>query len=167
MEEWKSLDGVVENGENYSISKLGNIRNDVTGTILKHGICKLGYHKIILYKNKKYKNYKIHRLLALAFLPNPDNKLEVDHIDRSPQNCTLENIRWVHRSENNQNTAKRKDCSSKYIGVCWDVSRNKWLASMKVDGKNKFFGRFDDEIDAAKCYDAHIYSEFQTPNFPK
>jgi hypothetical protein len=165
MEIWKSLNGVVENGKNYSISTLGNVRND-KGLIMKHNIMKDGYHRIRLCKNKKRKDYYIHKLVALAFLPNPENKFEVDHIDRDKNNNTLENLRWSTRSENTQNADKRKDCSSQYIGVCWDKSNKKWKAQMNVDGKLKYLGVFVNEIDAAKCYDKHVFSEFQTKNFP-
>lgn len=166
METWKTLDGVVENGDNYSISTIGNVKNN-KGLIMKHHTLKNGYHRIDLRKSGKPKHYFVHKLVALAFLLNPDNKLEADHIDRNKNNNTLENLRWCNKSENLQNQAKRKDCSSQYIGVSWHKRHKKWNASVSIDGKQKHLGYFDNEIDAAKCYDKHIYNEFQTPNFPK
>lgn len=51
----------------------------------------------------KGKNYRAHRLVAEAFIPNPENKKEIDHIDRCPAHNNVENLRWVTRSENNRN----------------------------------------------------------------
>ena len=53
--------------------------------------------------NKKISHTSIHRLLALQFISNPDNKPEVDHIDRYKNNKTLSNLRWVTRIENRRN----------------------------------------------------------------
>lgn len=48
--------------------------------------------------------YQVHRLIAEAFIPNPDNKPEVDHINRNPSDNRVENLRWASRSENLRNT---------------------------------------------------------------
>ena len=166
MEEFRSLNGIVENGENYSVSNLGNVRNDKFSKILKHRILKNGYHQIGLYKSGKGKSYFIHKLVAFAFLENPDNKSQADHMDRDVNNNSLSNLRWCNRSENQQNTAKRKDCTSKYIGVYWNNCNKKWRAQMSIGGKNKHLGSFVNEIDAAREFDKHVFSDFQTKNFP-
>ena len=49
------------------------------------------------------RNYRLHRILAKHFLPNPDDSPEVDHIDRNPSNNSIENLRWTSRSENCRN----------------------------------------------------------------
>ena len=168
MEEtWKLLNNVVEKGDKYSISTIGNVRNNVTGKVLKHHIMPKGYHTVALCQNGKAKNYLVHRLIALAFIPNPENKSEVDHIDIHKDNNTLFNLRWANHAQSQLNIHKKPGCSSKYKGVTWCKREKRWYASIKKDGKNKHLGIFDDEIQAAKCWDAHIYSEFQTPNFPK
>lgn len=63
--------------------------------------------RVDLYKNKSRQRTSIHRLVAQAFIPNPLNKKEVDHIDRNPQNNRVENLRWVTRGENMRNVGDR------------------------------------------------------------
>lgn len=62
--------------------------------------CGNGYHKIHYHK----KPYYVHRLVAETFIPNPENKPCVDHIDRNPANNHVDNLRWVTYSENNYNS---------------------------------------------------------------
>lgn len=52
------------------------------------------------------RNYRVHRLIAETFLPNPENKPEVDHINRNPSDNRVENLRWATRTENQRNTKK-------------------------------------------------------------
>lgn len=52
------------------------------------------------------KLYRVHRLVAETFIPNPENKKEIDHINRNPQDNSVANLRWCSRSENLRNTSK-------------------------------------------------------------
>lgn len=61
---------------------------------------RFGYYEISLHKNKKEKRFKIHRLVACAFVPNPNNKPEVNHIDGDKRNNKATNLEWVTSSEN-------------------------------------------------------------------
>ena len=106
--EWKSLKGIVECGDNYEISNRREVRNVLTGTIRKPQLCKnkkrtAGYMQINLNKKKYY----VHRLVALAFIPNPENKPTVNHISGNHFDNSVENLEWasfkeqgVHASEN-------------------------------------------------------------------
>ncbi len=86
--------------ENYSIDSKGIVRNKLTGKILKTHIINR-YPSITLRdKNKKKKNYLIHRLVAETFIPNPLNKPYVNHIDGNCKNFNIENLEWCTHKEN-------------------------------------------------------------------
>ena len=110
-EEWKPITVDGEIYENYSVSSEGNIRNDKTGRILKKRKDKYGYEQIGLYKNGKGKTFLVHRLVAEAFIPNPDNKPCIDHINTIRDDNRVENLKWVTHKENNNNPLTRKNNS--------------------------------------------------------
>jgi len=70
--------------------------------ILKSDIDTRGYKYVVLYKNGKGKHYTIHRLMAIAFIPNPDNKRCVNHKDGNKLNNLIDNLEWCTHSENNK-----------------------------------------------------------------
>ena len=73
-----------------------------------------GYRTIGLWKNGFCKNICVHRLVAQAFIPNPENKPQIDHIDGNPLNNKVDNLRWVTAKENIANpiTMKRKSVAA-------------------------------------------------------
>lgn len=88
----------------YKISKNGEIWSCRYKIIMTNNINELGYHKIMLTNNeKKRTHHTISRLLALQYIPNPENKPEVDHINRNPSDNRLCNLRWFTRIENANN----------------------------------------------------------------
>lgn len=92
----------ISRNNNYSINKNGEVRNDVTGRIKKPYINSAnGYLTVDLYSGNKSKKVTVHRLLAEAFIPNPENKPCIDHKDGNRQNNSLSNLRWATYSENN------------------------------------------------------------------
>lgn len=73
------------------------------------------YCNVVLCKNGKIKPTAVHKLVALAFIPNPENKPYIDHIDTNPNNNCVENLRWVTPSENMLNPLTRKKNSDTKI----------------------------------------------------
>ena len=116
-----------------------------------------GYIRIDI--NKKL--YQLHRVIYKYFNPDWDitdnsNNNFIDHININPLDNRIENLRILNCSQNTRNQNKRKNCSSKYRGVCWD--RNKWRARIQINGKKKHLGLFDNEEEAYECY-KKVYDE--------
>lgn len=97
MEEiWK----IIENsGGKYEVSNLGHVRSTLKKINKKPSINK-GYHKVGIIENNCKKERFIHRLVAKAFIPNPENKPEVNHINGDKSNNTISNLEWVTPKEN-------------------------------------------------------------------
>lgn len=93
---------------NYSINENGQVRHDESGRIKQPTLSKNnGYLYVDLYQGNKRSKETVHRLVAEAFIPNPDNKPTVDHKDGNRQNNAISNLRWASYSEQNSrfNTA--------------------------------------------------------------
>jgi hypothetical protein len=98
MEEelWKT----IEDYPNYEVSSFGNIKNKTTNKQLKLQKTYSGYLKISLVNiNKKSFSCIVHRLVAKAFIPNPENKPTVNHIDKNRSNNSIYNLEWATMSE--------------------------------------------------------------------
>ena len=96
---------LIEGHPRYIIFKTGKVFSKITKRFIKPWKDKDGY---LIVKFTK-KNYRVHRLVALAFIDNPDDKPMVDHIDRDKSNNNLINLRWATCSENLINTGCRKN----------------------------------------------------------
>lgn len=98
-EQWKEIKGFPK----YQISTLGNVKSltvKKNGDLLVPQINHKGYYSVLLYKNGKPHSKKIHRLVAETFLPNPNNKPQVNHIDGNKLNNIISNLEWCTNSEN-------------------------------------------------------------------
>lgn len=100
MELWKKVEGY----ESYEISNTGKV---LTHNWMNRGITKVmcpskyrGYFQVNLWKNGKQKCMRVHRLVADAFIPNPDNLKEINHIDGNKENNHVSNLEWCTREHN-------------------------------------------------------------------
>ena len=131
---------------NYTISEDGNIWSKKKNIFLKGSLNKKGYLQITVSKNGKTKTIGLHRLLALHFIPNPENKSTVDHIDRNPLNNSLSNLRWATQSEQQENKGAWGEIKHKYI--CY-VYHNKGKYKYYYIQKQGYF---------SKCLNVNEYS---------
>ena len=135
---------------NYLIYPDGRVQNKKSKRFLKLQTSHDGYPYIGLYKDKKQKNYTTHRLVALHYIPNPDNKPEVDHLNRIKNDNRIENLRWVTHSENNQNIGKQKNNKSGHKYISYDKSKKSYRFYKMINGK-VYIKVFKSKIDAI-CY---------------
>jgi hypothetical protein len=77
----------------------------------------------------------IHRLIAIAFIPNPENKDCDDHIDNNRTNNKMNNIRWASQQENQRNRTTQINNTSGTKGIVFDKTNNKWRAQITIDRK--------------------------------
>lgn len=100
-ETWKQIDDY-----HYSVSSLGRVRNDLTNELKTPCIDNHGYVKVDLYKNGIARRERVHRLVSNAFIPNPENKSQVNHINGNKLDNSVGNLEWTTASENMQHCVK-------------------------------------------------------------
>ena len=98
-EEWKYI-YILDEKTEYLVSSKGRVFSKYSNKILKPDISNCGYLRVDIYKNKKHKKISVHRLVAIAFINNPNNLPEVNHKDGDKTNNSVENLEWVTSSEN-------------------------------------------------------------------
>ena len=102
IEIWKDIKGYEGL---YQVSNFGNVMSlnyyrSGKPKLLKPGKTKNGYLLVTLYKNRKRKSYKVHRLVAEHFIPNPDNLPEINHKDENKQNNSVDNLEYCTHEDN-------------------------------------------------------------------
>lgn len=101
---WK----IIKDNPNYSVSDTGLIKRNQNNYLLKPSKARGGYKKVALYKNGKPKNFLIHRLVAQAFIPNPNNCPQVNHIDENKVNNKVSNLEWCTAKYNDNYGSRNK-----------------------------------------------------------
>lgn len=134
----------IEEFSNYSISNLGNVRNDKTGRILKTYTKPSGYMQVQL--GRKTIPQYIHRLVAKAFIPNDDNKPQVNHKNGIKCDNKVENLEWVTASEN--------DLAYGYTSRI--ENRKKKIIATNIDGGEIIFNSRNETAEYFKCDKSQI-----------
>ena len=135
MEEWRK----INNFPNYSVSNFGNVMNVKTKKILKLNI-KGGYYHVSLVNDFSKKLFKVHRLVAILFIENSENKPEVNHKDKNKLNNNISNLEWNTRLEN---------CQHRSIGLVYKSNKNKPILRLNKD-TNEELEQYNSIEDAGK-----------------
>lgn len=154
MEEiWKDIQGYEGL---YQVSNMGRVKSlerfryaktigekdwvaPVNERILKPGICR-GYCQVVLNKNGTKSRFQVHRLVATAFIPNPENKSQVNHINGNKVDNRLENLEWVTPSENQIHAIK--------TGLVGPPPQSRPVLQISLGGK--FIKRWDSSKSASR-----------------
>lgn len=152
--EWR----VIEGFENYEVSDAGDVRR---GDMMKKctvQTLKNGYKRVSvrLYKDGGGTTFVVSRLIAKAFIPNPDNLPEVDHIDRNSQNNNVTNLRWATRHTQNMNKHHALG-ESGHRNIF--KHRNKWRVQIKRHNQWAFYKGFDTLEEAIQARDNWLTAE--------
>lgn len=122
MEDWR----VIKGFPNYSVSNFGNVKNNITNKQFRLNT-KSGYQYVTLINNLGKKNFGVHRLVALEFIDNPENKKTVNHKNKNKLDNSIENLEWASTKEQAQH---------KSIGLIYKSNKNKCINRLdKVTGE--------------------------------
>ena len=138
------------------VKSLGNTKNRKE-KILKPGIIN-GYLHVILHKNSKQKSFRVHQLVAMAFLGHTPNGYEivVNHKDNNELNNYVDNLELVSNRYNSS-------CHKTDVGIYWKEINNKWIASITINRKTIYLGSFNEKEEASRVYQKavvkiHLYN---------
>ena len=98
------------------------------------------------------------------------HRTQINHRNGNHLDNRKSNLRISTRKQSAYSARKRKNCTSRYKGVCWNKKRKKCVASIRCDYKPYHLGYFDDEMEAARAYDSkalELFGEFARLNFPE
>lgn len=141
----------------YKISNKGRIytykkNRSKTGYYLKPKK-QVGYLYVRLSNMGNSKFVRVHRLVAIAFIPNTRKLPQVNHLDGDKTNNRDWNLEWVDNRENKSHSSKLlKNTSSKYIGVVYIKNTRRWQSVIKVNKKNVYLGSYINEDHAGQAY---------------
>lgn len=119
-EEWKE----IKDYPNYYVSKEGEVFSSKTNKVISQSINTGGYRTVNISVDGKSKRVLVHRLVAEAFIPNPENKPVVNHIDCNRSNANVDNLEWVTYSENSIHMVNSYNNHSQIVTELFDKEGN-------------------------------------------
>jgi hypothetical protein len=153
----------------YQVSNLGNVKSlkrivqnsgsksgfsTIKEKILKHGNDGKGYLMVVLYKNLTPKTFKVHQLVAMAFLNHIPNghKIEIDHIDNNKLNNKLDNLQLLDSRLHSSKTNLLNKNNNLPTGVSLDKKSNKYISKISINRKQIHLGVFKTIHEASNAY---------------
>lgn len=131
-------------GEQYQVSNTGIVRNKITGHIITPQQDNKGYLRLRLSFHNKKATAKVHRLVAIAFIPNPENKPQVNHKDTDKHNNNVDNLEWATNGENQIHAYR--------TGLNYVTGRagRKKVPVLMIDNTGKIVNRFESIAEAGR-----------------
>lgn len=127
----------VEGYENYLIYPDGKVQNKKSKRYLLPQTGRHGYLEIGLCKDGNRKLFLVHRLVGTHYIPNPENKICLDHINRDKTDNRVENLRWATYSENGQNREVSKNNKLGIKNIHYDKSRDRYYYQKVIRGQKQ------------------------------
>jgi hypothetical protein len=160
---WKDIQGyegyyqISSFGRVKSLSRLvcrGYVFRMCKDKIRKIRFMNNGYLEVNLWLESKGKKFRVHRLVALNFINNPNKKSDVNHIDSIRFNNNVKNLEWVSHLENICHSKINRKTKSKYVGVSFSTkNKNAWQSYICINNKTIYLGIYKTEEEAyqARC----------------
>ena len=134
----------IEEWPTYVVSRVGEIIH-ISGNLKKQQTDKYGYRKVMLYDKGRIKNAFVHRLVAKAYIDNPENKAQINHIDGNKTNNHKNNLEWCTNSENTQHAYNNGLMVGAWKGKKgFDHNRSIAVISINSDGVEKIHGSIEE-----------------------
>jgi len=141
----------IQDYPDYLIYPDGKVQNKKTKRYLKPAITHKGYQQVCLWKDgKKGKTLKIHRLVAIHYIPNPNNEKEVDHINCDKTDNRVVNLRWIDRIGNLKNQRVRKNNKIGIKNISYHKQKKNYQFKKDINGK--CYLRYFETLTEALCY---------------
>tara|TARA_R110001583_G_scaffold7231_1_gene36087 strand:- start:784 stop:1251 length:468 start_codon:yes stop_codon:yes gene_type:complete len=152
----------IEGYNNYLIFEDGKVYNQKFKRYLRPAVNGIGYLHVILYQDRKRKTAMIHRLIGTYYIPNPENKPYIDHINRNRTDNRIENLRWSTHSENQQNTGVSKNNKVGIKNICYNKSKDRYQYQKKINkvSHQKYFKTLEECIQYKTEYENNQYQHF-------
>lgn len=146
---------ISSDGELYAEPFVSACGKRHKGRWVKRYCSKVGYSSVMLYGPEGSRHFYVHRLVAMAFLENYRDGLDVDHINGMKADNRVANLRMATRSENFRGFRRKNiNTSSRYRGVHFDSWTGKWRSCIKLNGRKTYGPRRETEVEAGMDYNA-------------
>lgn len=154
IEIWKDIPGYEGK---YQVSNTGEVKSlNYNGTgkakLLKQLDNRYGYLRVTLFKNGKRKWFRVHRLVAMTFLPNPNNYREVNHKDENKYNNNVDNLEWCNAKYNMNYGTRNERASKSHKGKCKGKYNGKSKPVLMYDENGNLIKRFECVAEASRYF---------------